>query len=173
MVFNGSNPRLLRQQVFKVTPPARRIVTLPVTAGRGPIKNRLDAASDAACGFWLFRPDRVDDPHTKAVSISATGQPPRRGRTCWPTRFPTVGGSWHRVNPRRERRCKPRRSQQRSLPWPDRAEPLLWQHSARPKDHGHRRSTGAPQKLYHAPRPAKIVTPSQCRGRAACRRTCI
>src|SRR5579885_2656250 len=55
--------RALRQEIFQVAAPARRVLAGPVPADLRPIENRLDPTSDPTGGLSFFRPDRLNGFH--------------------------------------------------------------------------------------------------------------
>src|SRR5689334_20318729 len=62
-MFNRPDLGLLREQVFEMAAPARRVIARAIPARRGPIEHRFDPPADAACGFRLCRPYRFDRFH--------------------------------------------------------------------------------------------------------------
>ncbi len=56
----------LRQQIFEMTAPVRRVLVFAPAACLGGIKDALDAPAHSRCGFRFLTPQRLDDLHDRA-----------------------------------------------------------------------------------------------------------
>src|SRR5579883_1570627 len=92
MMLDPLQHRPLRQQVFEVASPARRVLSLPEPARHRPIDDRLYPAPYPARRFGLIRPYRLDYLHDRrgvdrlnrelaedGVSVILKGRRPLRG----------------------------------------------------------------------------------------------
>src|SRR5580704_73861 len=66
MVLDPPHLRFLRQQVFEMPAPPRRVLALAVFAGRSPIEYALNPPAHPACRLGLLGPDRLDRLHDQA-----------------------------------------------------------------------------------------------------------
>ena len=60
MMFDTLDPAHLRQQVFQMTTPTRRIFARPILTRSRPIEDGFNPATHPACGFRLCAPERLD-----------------------------------------------------------------------------------------------------------------